>query len=300
MITFVKKGLMVSKIQFRLQFLVLLWGFTGVFGKLVTMNALPMVFYRVLIAAIAIFIYMKFKKIGFKVSKQYIVRLLGIGAIIGVHWFTFYLSIKLSNISIALSTLSMGALFSAILEPIFFKRKLNLSEIILSVIVSACVAVIFNASPDDYRLGIIVGVICSFFSSLFAILNSRLPNSIQSSQVTFYEMIGGVIMLSLIMVVFQPEAISEVVNISWSNLGWLTLLGIIFTAFAQIESVALLKHVSAFTMMLNVNLEPVYGIILASLVFGNSEHMTPVFYVATAVMVLSIVVNGILKTKFSK
>ncbi|MEG0189246.1 MAG: EamA family transporter, partial [Algoriella sp.] len=105
---------------------------------------------------------------------------------------------------------------------------------------------------------------------------------------------------SLIMVVFQPEAISEVVNISWSNLGWLTLLGIIFTAFAQIESVALLKHVSAFTMMLNVNLEPVYGIILASLVFGNSEHMTPVFYVATAVMVLSIVVNGILKTKFSK
>ncbi|MEG1200470.1 MAG: EamA family transporter, partial [Algoriella sp.] len=137
MITFVKKGLMVSKIQFRLQFLVLLWGFTGVFGKLVTMNALPMVFYRVLIAAIAIFIYMKFKKIGFKVSKQYIVRLLGIGAIIGVHWFTFYLSIKLSNISIALSTLSMGALFSAILEPIFFKRKLNLSEIILSVIVSA-------------------------------------------------------------------------------------------------------------------------------------------------------------------
>ncbi|WP_282628458.1 DMT family transporter [Empedobacter sedimenti] len=291
---------MISKIQFRLQFLVLLWGFTGVFGKLVTMNALPMVWYRVLIAAIAIFIYMKFKKIEFKVSKQYLLKLLGIGAIVGIHWFTFYLSIKLSNISIALSTLSMGALFSAVLEPIFFKRKLNLSEIILSIIVSACVAVIFNASPDDYRLGIIVGVICSFLSALFAVLNSKLPKSIKPTQVTFYEMIGGVIMLSLIMVVFQPEMISEVVNVSWSNLGWLTLLGIIFTAFAQIESVALLKHVSAFTMMLNVNLEPVYGIILASLIFGDSEHMTPVFYVATAVMVLSIVVNGILKTKFSK
>ncbi len=291
---------MISKIQLRLQFLVLLWGFTGVFGKLVTMNALPMVWYRVLIGALAIFIFMKFKKIDFKVSKEYILKLLGIGAIVGVHWFTFYLSIKLSNISIALSTLSMGALFSAILEPIFFRRKINPSEIILSVIVSACVAVIFNASPEDYKIGILVGILCSFLSALFAVLNSRLPKSIKPTQVTFYEMIGGVIMISLIMVFFQPEAISEVIQVSWSNLGWLILLGIVFTAFAQIESVALLKHLSAFTMMLNVNLEPVYGIILASLIFGDSEHMNPVFYIATAVMVLSIVINGILKTKFSK
>ena len=291
---------MISKIQVRLQFLVLLWGFTGVFGKLVTMNALPMVWYRVLIGALAIFIFMKFKKIDFKVSKEYILKLLGIGAIVGVHWFTFYLSIKLSNISIALSTLSMGALFSAILEPIFFRRKINPSEIILSVIVSACVAVIFNASPEDYKIGILVGILCSFLSALFAVLNSRLPKSIKPTQVTFYEMIGGVIMISLIMVFFQPEAISEVIQVSWSNLGWLILLGIVFTAFAQIESVALLKHLSAFTMMLNVNLEPVYGIILASLIFGDSEHMNPVFYIATAVMVLSIVINGILKTKFSK
>lgn len=194
----------------------------------------------------------------------------------------------------------MGALFSAILEPIFFRRKINLLEIILAVIVSACVAVIFNASPDDYKLGIIIGILCSFLSALFAVLNSTLPKTLQPTKVTLFEMIGGLIALSVIMVVFQPEAITEVVNISWSNFGWLALLGIIFTAFAQIESVDLLKHVSAFTLMLNVNLEPVYGIILASLIFGDSEHMTPVFYIATGVMVLSIIMNGILKTKFSK
>ena len=290
---------MISKIQLRLQFLVLLWGFTGVFGKLVTMSALPMVWFRVLIAAIAIFIFIKFKKIDVKVSKQHLYKLLGIGAIVGVHCFTFYLSIKLSNISVALSTLSMGALFSAVLEPLFFKRKINLFEIILSIIVSACVVVIFNATPE-YKLGIIIGVICSFLSALFAVLNSKLPKEIKPTQVTLYEMLGGLIMISLIMIIFQPEAISEVINVSWSNLGWLTLLGIVFTAFAQIESVDLLKHVSAFTLMLNVNLEPVYGIILASVIFGDSEHMTPVFYVATAIMVLSIVVNGLLKTKFSK
>ncbi|MCA4782369.1 DMT family transporter [Empedobacter falsenii] len=291
---------MISNVQFRLQFLVLLWGFTGVFGKLVTMNALPMVWYRVLIAAIAVFVYMKFKKSDFQVSKKELLTLLGIGGIVGIHWFTFYLSIKLSNISIALSTLSMGALFSAVLEPIFFRRRINLLEIILAIIVSACVAVIFNASPDDYKLGIIIGILCSFLSALFAVLNSRLPKSIKPTKVTFFEMVGGLITLSLIMVLFQPDAITEVVNVSWSNLGWLILLGVIFTAFAQIESVALLKHVSAFTMMLNVNLEPVYGIFLASLIFGDSELMTPVFYIATGVMVLSIVMNGILKAKFFK
>ena len=291
---------MISKVQLRLQFLVLLWGFTGVFGKLVTMSALPMVWYRVLIGAIAVFIYMKFRKMDFKVTKNELLRLLAIGGIVGIHWFTFYLSIKLSNISIALSTLSMGALFSAILEPIFFKRKINLLEIILAIIVSTCVAVIFNASPEDYKLGIIIGILCSFLSALFAVLNSRLPKSIKPTKVTLYEMIGGVITLSVVMIIFQPEAISEVVNISWSNLGWLTLLGVIFTAFAQIESVDLLKHVSAFTLMLNVNLEPVYGIILASIIFGDSEHMNPIFYIATGVMVLSIIMNGILKTRFSK
>ncbi|MDM1071037.1 EamA family transporter [Empedobacter brevis] len=291
---------MISKVQLRLQFLVLLWGFTGVFGKLVTMSALPMVWYRVLIAAVVVFFYMKFRKMDFGVSKNELMKLLAIGGIVGIHWFTFYLSIKLSNISIALSTLSMGALFSAVLEPIFFKRRINLLEIILAIIVSACVAVIFNASPEDYKLGIIIGILCSFLSALFAVLNSTLPKTIKPTKVTLFEMIGGFITLSLIMVVFQPEAISEVIHISWSNLGWLTLLGVIFTAFAQIESVDLLKHVSAFTLMLNVNLEPIYGIILASLIFGDSEHMTPVFYIATGVMLLSIIMNGILKTRFSK
>ena len=290
---------MISNVQLRLQFLVLLWGFTGVFGKLVTMSALPMVWYRVLIAAVVVFIYMKFKKTSLEISKKELLTLLGIGGIVGLHWFSFYLSIKLSNVSIALSTLSMGALFSSILEPIFFKRKINILEVLLSVIVSACVIVIFNATPE-YKLGIFIGVICSLLSALFAVLNSKYTKSIKPTKVTLYEMIGGVITLSVVMIAFQPEGILEVINISWQNFGWLLLLGIVFTALAQIESVDLLKHVSSFTLMLNVNLEPVYGIILASLIFGDSEHMTPVFYIATTVMILSILVNGILKVKFFK
>ena len=290
---------MLSKVQLRLQFLVLLWGFTGLFGKLVTISALPMVWYRMLIAAIAIFLYLKFKKKSYTVSKKHLFQLLGIGGIVALHWFTFYLSIKVSNVAIALSTLSLCALFSSIIEPILYKRKVVLSEIVLALIVSGCVVWIFQASPQ-YKLGIIYGVICSFLSALFSVLNSKLKDEVTSTSITLYEMIGGFIMVNVLMLCFQWDGFYEVVNVGWSNFLWLALLAIIFTAFAQIEAVNLFKYFSAYTILLNINLEPIYGIILASLVFGESEKMTPVFYIATAVMILSIIINGIIKNRQNK
>lgn len=290
---------MLSKVQLRLQFLVLLWGFTGLFGKLVTISALPMVWFRMSIAAIAILIYIKWKKQSVKVSKKHFFQLLGIGAIVGLHWFTFYQSIKVSNVAIALSTLSLGALFTSVIEPLFFKRKVVLSEIILSLVVSACVVWIFKASPE-YKLGIIYGTICSFLSALFSVLNSTLKDEVKSTNITFYEMIGGFLTMNVLMLAFQPDAFQEVWHVGEMNLMWLTLLAVVFTAFAQIESINLFQYFTPYTILLNVNLEPVYGIILASLVFGESEKMTPVFYIATAVMILSIIVNGIIKAKFSK
>ncbi|MBS7332367.1 MAG: EamA family transporter [Weeksellaceae bacterium] len=290
---------MFSKVQFRLQFLILLWGFTGLFGKLVTISALPIVWYRMLIAAIAVFIYIKWKKDTILVSKKHLFQLLGIGIIVGLHWFFFYESIKVSNVAIALSTLSLGALFTSIIEPIIFKRKVVLSEIILATIVSGCVILIFQASPE-YKLGIIYGAICSFLSALFSVLNSTFKESVKPTTITFYEMIGGFIMMNFLILIFQPETITEVLNVGWSNFIWLALLGVVFTAFAQIEFVNLYKYFTPYTILLNVNLEPIYGIILASLVFGESEMMKPVFYIATAIMILSIIVNGIFKNARQK
>lgn len=294
-----KNNLMFSKVQFRLQFLVLLWGFTGLFGKLVTISSLPMVWFRMSIAAIAIYIYIKLTKKSFRVSKKHFFQLLLIGGLVGLHWYTFYLSIKVSNVAIALSTLSLGALFTSIIEPILFKRKVVVSEIVLALIVSACIVMIFNTSPD-YKLGIIYGVICSFLSALFSVINSTYMDKIESTNITLYEMIGGFLAINLLMIGFQPETFNEIVNVGWSNFLWLVLLGVVFTAFAQIEAVNLFKYFTPYTILLNVNLEPVYGIILASLVFGKSEQMQPVFYIATAVMILSIIVNGILKSKTNK
>lgn len=290
---------MLSKVQLRLQFLVLLWGFTGLFGKLVTISSLPMVWFRMSIAAIAIFIYIQYTKKSIKIQKKYIIQLLAIGGIVGLHWFTFYQSIKVSNVAIALSTLSLGALFTSIIEPIIFRRKVVVSEIVLSLIVSACIVWIFQASPE-YKLGIIYGVICSFLSALFSVLNSTYKEKVSSSSITFYEMVGGFLTINLIMFGLDTNLFQEVVHVGWSNFLWLILLGVVFTAFAQIEAVNLFKYFTPYTILLNVNLEPVYGIILASIVFGESEKMHPEFYIATAIMILSIIANGIIKSRINK
>lgn len=220
--------------------------------------------------------------------------LLGIGIVIGLHWMAFFGAIKVSNVAVALSTLSTGALFSAFLEPIFFKRKINVSEIILAIVVSCCILIIYNAKPE-YWLGIVLGIICSFLSALFSVLNGKIHTKFPSQKIMFYEMVGGLMVVCF----FLPfvGGMDTILNVSLKDLGLLVLLGSLFTAYPMIESVNLMKYISPFTLLLNVNLEPVYGILLAWLIFGESEEMTPLFYIATAIMVLAIVVNVILKKK---
>ncbi len=288
---------MISAAQFRLQFIVLLWGFTGVLGKLIQVEAVPLVWYRVLFASVVLFIILKIRKIDLNLNSKDWMMLLGIGVIIGLHWMAFFGAIKVSNVAVALSTLSTGALFSAFLEPIFFKRKIILSEIILAIIVSCCILLIYNASPE-YWLGILLGVICSFLSALFSVLNGKIHTRFPSQKIMFYEMIGGWIIVCLFLPFF--DGFSSLAAVSWKDLGLLVLLGSLFTAYPMIESVSLMKFISPFTLLLNVNLEPVYGIIIAYLIFGESEKMTPLFYLATTIMVLAIVVNGLIKKQSGK
>ena len=278
----------------RLQFIVLLWGFTGVLGKLITTDAIPLVWFRLLVASILLFGILKFQKISLHLNRKDLALLLGIGVIIGLHWLAFFGAIKVSNVAVALSTLSTGALFSAFLEPLFFKRKINPSEIVLAVVVSCCILLIYNAKPE-YWLGIVLGVICSFLSALFSVLNGKIHTRFSATKIMFYEMLGGWSVVCLFLI--ASGDFSGITQISWQDLGLVVLLGSLFTAYPMIESVKLMKFFSPFTLLLNVNLEPVYGIILAWLIFGESEEMNFTFYIATAIMVLAIVVNVWLKSK---
>ena len=289
---------MLKTALFRLHFIVFLWGFTAILGKLIQAEASSLVFYRMLIAAFFLYLYIRFvKKESLKISKKLFLQLAIIGGFMALHWYCFFTSIKVSNVSIALSCLSLSTLFAAILEPIIFKRKVDASEIIMGVVIVICMGLIFN-TEFQHKIGIIYGIICAFFGTVFSVLNGKIFGKTSAGNIIFYEIFSGWVIIS-ILYIFSGQII-DIQNISWVDLGLITLLASVFTAFPMLESVQLMKYISPFTLILTVNLEPIYGIILAYFIFGQSEQMSPIFYIASGVMILAIVINGVIKAKKQK
>ena len=286
---------MFKSAHFRLHFIVFLWGFTAILGKLIHANAEILVFYRMLFAAFFLYIYIRLiKKDSIKVSKSMLLKLIGVGSLMAFHWLFFFSSIKVSNVSIALSCLGTSTLFAAILEPIIYRRKVDFSEILMGIVIVICISLIFKVE-FQYKLGIIYGLICALLGTIFSVFNGKLYGKTSSGNIIFYEIFGGWFVLSLYYV-FSGQ-ISQVSEISYRDLALLTLLASLFTAYPMFESVNLMKYISPFTLILTVNLEPIYGIIIAFFIFGESEKMSGVFYGASLVMILAIVVNGMIKAR---
>lgn len=280
---------------FRLHLIVFLWGFTAILGKLIQANAEVLVFYRMLFASVFLYLFIRIiKKDSIKVSKKLLLKLVGIGSLMAFHWLFFFSSIKVSNVSIALSCLGTSTLFAALLEPLIFKRKIDLSEIVMGIVIVICISLIFKVE-FQYKLGIIYGLICALLGTIFSVFNGKLYGKTSSGNIIFYEIFGGWLVISLYYV-FSGQ-ISQISEISYRDLALLTLLASVFTAYPMFESVNLMKYISPFTLILTVNLEPIYGIILAFFIFGESEKMSAVFYGASLVMILAIVINGVIKAR---
>ena len=280
---------------FRLHLIVFLWGFTAILGKLIHANAEVLVFYRMLFASVFLYLFIRIiKKDSIKVSKKLLLKLVGIGSLMAFHWLFFFSSIKVSNVSIALSCLGTSTLFAALLEPLIFKRKIDVSEIVMGIVIVICISLIFKVE-FQYKLGIIYGLICALLGTIFSVFNGKLYGKTSSGNIIFYEIFGGFLVISLYYV-FSGQ-ISQIGEISYRDLALLTLLASIFTAYPMFESVNLMKYISPFTLILTVNLEPIYGIILAFFIFGESEKMSAVFYGASLVMILAIVINGVIKAR---
>ncbi len=283
---------------FRLHLIVFLWGFTAILGKLIHANADILVFYRMLFAAICLFVYIRvFKKDSIKVSKKIFFQLAAIGFSMALHWYCFFYSIKISNVSIALSCLSLSTLFASILEPLIFKRKIDISEVVMGVVIVACILLIFK-TEFQYKEGIFYGVLCAIFGTIFSVFNGKMFGKTSSGNIIFYEIFSGWFIL-LIFYLFSGQFFS-INEISYRDIALIGVLASVFTAFPMLESVNLMKYISPFTLILTVNLEPVYGIILAFFIFGESEHMSPIFYIASGVMILAIIANGLIKAKKQK
>lgn len=286
---------MLSSHLIRLHLIVFLWGFTAILGKLIQIDAASLVFFRMLFTAVFLYLYLKiYKKENLSIDKKNLIRLVSIGSVMAAHWFFFFESIKVSNVSIALSCLSLSTLFAAFIEPLVFKRKIDWVEIIIGVVIVACISLIFNAEIK-YKLGIFYGVLCSLCGAIFSVLNGKMFGKVSSGKIIFYEIFGGWAIISIIFLVTGQLSLFN--EISWKDYTLVVLLASLFTAYPMFESIKLMKYISPFTLILTVNLEPIYGIILAFFIFGASEHMSPIFYIASAVMILSIVVNGLIKSR---
>ena len=280
---------------FRLHLIVFLWGFTAILGKLIHANATILVFYRMLFASVFLYSFIRFfKKESLNISRKLMIQLAVIGGFMAFHWFCFFYSIKVSNVSIALSCLSLSTLFASILEPIVFKRKVDLSEVIMGIVIVICMGMIFK-TEFQYKEGIFYGILTALFGTVFSVFNGRIFGKTSSGNIIFYEIFSGFLILSVIYI-FMGQ-ITYLNEISYRDLALIIILASVFTAFPMLESVNLMKYISPFTLILTVNLEPVYGIILAFFIFGDSEQMSPIFYIASLIMILAIVANGIIKAR---
>jgi len=283
-------------------FIVFIWGFTAVLGALITLDAIPLVWYRMLLASGFILVWIKWKNIDLRVSPRKFLVLVIAGIVIALHWLSFFGAIKVSNVSITLALLSTGAFFTSILEPIFYKRKFVGYEVVFGLIIIVGLYIIFKVETDHY-LGIVLALISAFLSAVFTLINGKLVKQAAPSVISFYELFTGVVAISIYLLVitissegtrgFSPTFFVLTAT-DWI---YLLILASICTAYAFIASVAVMKHLSPYTVMLTINLEPVYGIVLAFFIFGNKEQMHPQFYFGAAIILTTVILNGYLKTK---
>lgn len=275
-----------------MHFIVLIWGFTGVLGRLISVSALDLVWHRIVLAVVFLWAYQRL--LGGQLQRIPNRRLTGTlilnGLVLMVHWVTFYAAIKLSNISLTLACLSTGPLFTAFLEPLIFRRKLAWSEVAVSfgVVVGLLMVV---GSVQGQGLAIAVGLISSALSALFSVLNGRIVRDMDAASISFWELLAGLAGLSIYLLATGAldATLSAPNPKDWA---YLALLASFCTAFAFVQSVRIMRYLSPFTVVLTISMEPIYGILLALLVFGADEAMPPLFYAGFAVVLLMLLANA--------
>lgn len=282
------------KSYLQLHFIVLIWGFTGVLGELIQTSASAKTWYRMTIALIVIYIYAKIKKISLKLDTKTAIKFLLAGGVIAAHWVAFFKAIEISNVSTTLATLSTGAFFASLLEPIFYGRKIIWYEVLFGLFVIFGLYLIYGVTGGLFLNGILLTLLAAFLSALFSIINAKFAQNYTPSLISVYEIVGGVAILSIYMF-FTGESNPSFYTLTTNDWIFLAILGVICTAYPFVGSIDIMKHISPYTVMLSINLEPIYGIILAVILFPETEKMGTEFYIGGAIILTTIFLNVIIK-----
>ncbi|MBK6446954.1 MAG: DMT family transporter [Bacteroidetes bacterium] len=273
---------------------IFLWGFTGLLGKLISLNEGLLVWYRLFISSLAIAIMLLVSKKIPSLKWKEVLRIGGIGFIVMLHWVTFYGSIKLSSISVAMICLSSIALFASIIEPLVNKTRFDYVDIVFSLFALAGIATIYH-SDLSASAGIIVGVTSALLSAIFSTLNKRIAGNYEALTISLVELSSGLLLLTVLMPFYLAIQPATHYLPDFSDSIYLLILSLVCTVLTWILSLDALRKVSAFTMGLALNLEPVYGIILAVLFAGEGKILNEGFYYGALIIMITVVLHTVYK-----
>jgi drug/metabolite transporter (DMT)-like permease len=290
-----------TKDYLNLHFLVFLWGFTAVLGKLVSIPSVEMVFYRTLLAAIGMAALIIMVRGSFAVSKSDLIKIIFTGFIVALHWITFFGSGRISNPSTSLVGFATCSFWAALIEPIVKRKKIQVLEIGLGMVVIIGLSIIF-AGDFQYPLGLFLGIISGFTAAIFSVVNSRLVTRVSAHAITFYEMTSACLIILLFLPLYQntwADGGQLKLLPTWPDWVYIAVMAWVCSVYAYSAAINLTKKLSVFSIQLALNLEPVYGITLALLVFGDKELMGLNFYLGTIIIIIAVAIYPFLKKRIS-
>lgn len=277
-----------------------MWGFTGILGKLIHLDAFVIVWHRVLIAFVALGIGLVYLKKSFKInSTTNLWKVFGVGVIVALHWMTFYKSIQLSTASLGILCLSTTTIHVTWLEPLIMKRKFSWIEFSLGLLVIYGIYFVSSDFKADDFEALAYGLTSALCAALFSVFNARLAQDIPSSTITFYELLIGFIFMSVVLL-FTGDLNEDLFSMTMSDFLWLVFLGILCTSFAFLATIEVVKRLGAFTVSLSINLEPVYTILLAIVILNENELLGSHFYIGSGIIVIVVIANALIKYQLSR
>ncbi len=285
-----------TKAQLTIHFCVVLWGFTAILGKLITLPALPLVFYRMLLVAFVLAFVPRVRRSARALSRKVVLSCVGAGMLVALHWLSFYGSVKLANASVAATTIALGPVFLAVVEPFIAKRPFEVRELLMGVAVVPGVALVVGGIPLGMRAGLLAGVVSAFFVALFSAVNKRLVDKCDAMTMTAIELGSGAVLLGVVALVVPHEGPAWPVP-SLHDVRLLVLLSMVCTLLPFTLALYALRELSAFATQLAVNLEPVYAILLAIVLLGEQRELGLSFYAGVAIILVVVLAYPVLTKK---
>ncbi len=276
---------------------VLLFGLTAILGDLISISAISLVWWRVLITSVSLLFFVKVGQLLAQYGRKRILQFMGIGTLVALHWIAFYGSIKLANASVALVCMATVSLFTAFLEPLFFKTRIKWLEVLLGLLIVPGMMLVVNSLSASMMLGLWVGLIAAFLAALFSVMNKRLITEANPYTITFLELGSAWLFISLMLPFYLLQQGWESFIPKPMDWWYLLVLSLVCTTLAYTLSLIALKHLTAFASNLVFNLEPVYGIALAWLILKEDQELSPYFYYGVALILLAVFIYPIIQRR---